>query len=206
MKKIISSILCLIIILALISCGNDQTAGRKNNQQAGVNDILEAGMSEAEKTTDSADAETKENTGAKESRQSGLNDNAPSPEAVSGAENEPAGADGIDVDLTALSSTMVYSEVYAMMQKPESYVGKVIKMNGTAASFHDEASGNYYFACIIRDAAACCAQGIEYVLNDTAASFDDYPQDNKDITVVGIFDTYMEGEYRYCTLRNAKLI
>ena len=77
MKKIISSILCLIIILALISCGNDQTAGRKNNQQAGVNDILEAGMSEAEKTTDSADAETKENTGAKESRQSGLNDNAP---------------------------------------------------------------------------------------------------------------------------------
>ena len=37
------------------------------------------------------------------------------------AEAEPSGSgkvDGIDVDLTQLSSTMVYSEVYAMVSEP----------------------------------------------------------------------------------------
>ena len=34
------------------------------------------------------------------------------------------------VDLTALSSTMVYAEVFAMMSSPEDYVGKTVKMQG----------------------------------------------------------------------------
>ena len=34
---------------------------------------------------------------------------------------------------------------------------------------------------------------------------EDYPEIDEEITVVGVFDTYMEGEYRYCTLRNASL-
>ncbi len=38
--------------------------------------------------------------------------------------------DGIDVDLTKLSSTMVYSEVYNMMYTPDDYIGKTVKMNG----------------------------------------------------------------------------
>ena len=38
--------------------------------------------------------------------------------------------DGIDVDLTKLSSTMVYSEVYNMMYTPDDYIGKTVKMKG----------------------------------------------------------------------------
>ena len=49
------------------------------------------------------------------------------PEAAAATEN-PQGK--VDVDLTALSSTMVYSEVFNMLNTPENYVGKTIKMTG----------------------------------------------------------------------------
>ena len=39
----------------------------------------------------------------------------------------------------------------------------------------------------------------ERVLND-------YPEMNSEITVAGVFDTYMEGEYMYCTLKNARFV
>ncbi len=114
--------------------------------------------------------------------------------------------DAVDVDLTVLSSTMVYSEVYNMMSEPSSYIGKTVKMAGPFACFHDDATDKYYFACIIRDATACCAQGLEFVLKDERSYPDEYPELNEEICVVGVFDTYKEGEYLYCTLRNAELL
>ena len=53
------------------------------------------------------------------------------------------------------------------------------------------------------DATACCSQGIEFVLAGEHTFPDDYPNENAIITVTGLFDTYQEGEYRYCTLREA---
>ena len=64
----------------------------------------------------------------------------------------------IDVDLTQLSSTMVYAEVYNMMTSPETYIGKIVKMDGTFAYYHDKTTDQYYFACLIQDATACCSQ------------------------------------------------
>ena len=61
-------------------------------------------------------------------------------------------------------------------------------------------------SCIIQDATACCAQGIEFELADKRTYPDDYPEIDEEICVVGVFDTYKEGEYTYCTLRNAKLL
>lgn len=52
-------------------------------------------------------------------------------------------------------------------------------------------------------AAACCAQGIEFILTDDYAWPGDYPEEGEEITVIGSFDTYYEGEYLYCTLRDA---
>ena len=108
----------------------------------------------------------------------------------------------VDVDLTVLSSTMVYAEVYNMVNDPESYVGKRVKMSGTCTTFYDDATGVDYYTCIVQDALACCASGIEFVLRDGLT----YPDENDEITVVGVFDTYMEGEYMYCTLRNAEIV
>ena len=63
----------------------------------------------------------------------------------------------------------------------------------------------YYFACLIQDAAACCAQGIEFVLNDGYRFPDDYPKEDSEIIVTGVFDTYMEDGSMYCTLREATI-
>ena len=112
-----------------------------------------------------------------------------------------------DVDLTLLSSTMVYSEVYNMMCYPENYIGKSVKMNGSYTSFYDEATDKHYCACIIMDATACCAQGIEFELADDHLVYpQDYPNEGDPICVVGTFETYNEGENRYCTLRDATFI
>nr|WP_297770912.1 hypothetical protein [uncultured Butyrivibrio sp.] len=109
----------------------------------------------------------------------------------------------VDVDLTALSSTMVYAEVYNMMVSPDNYKGKTVKMAGQFVPYYDESTGNYYFACFISDATACCSQGIEFILAGDYSYPDDYPSEGETICVIGTFDTYMEGDSMYCTLRDA---
>lgn len=164
--------------------------------------MAEADNKKADNTSQPAENNTQnqQNTDSQETQ-------TPEPSTELDTTSIPAdSANGVDVDLTALSSTMVYSEVYNMMASPEKYIGKTVKMKGPFAFYHDEATDNYYFACIIRDATACCAQGIEFVLTDDYVYPDDYPDVDEEICVIGVFDTYQEGNYTYCTLRKAKLI
>jgi len=109
----------------------------------------------------------------------------------------------IDLDLTLLSSTMIYAEVYNMTTAPDEYVGKRVKIKGIFAS--EPGDGRYYFACIIPDATACCSQGIEFVLKDGRKYPDEYPEEGAVITVTGVFGTYFEGQYMYCQLTDAVL-
>ena len=117
----------------------------------------------------------------------------------------------VDLDLTKLSSTMIYSEVYNMMTAPEDYIGKTVRMTGQFALYQaTDADGQpipdqIYFACVIADATACCQQGLEFVLAGDHKYPDDYPELGTDVTVVGEFGTYTEGEYLYCHLINAEL-
>ena len=113
--------------------------------------------------------------------------------------------DVVDVDLTKLSSTMIYSEVLNMVQTPDNYLGKVVKMSGNFATTENTDKTKRYFACIIPDATACCSQGIEFVLDGDYEYPLDYPELNAEITVTGVFDTYMEGDYQYCQLLHAVL-
>lgn len=134
----------------------------------------------------------------------------------SAADTPPASqtqsADGIDVDLTALSSTMVYSEVYSMMSFPDNYIGKTVKMQGQFAVYQaTDESGAFipdqiYFACIIADATACCAQGLEFALAGKPVYPDEYPELGAEITVVGTFEWYEEDGCRYYRLGNASFV
>lgn len=104
----------------------------------------------------------------------------------------------VDVDLTKLSSTMVYSEVYNMMIYPDQYVGKTVKMQGQYNEYYDEETDKTYYACVIADATACCQQGLEFEIAD---EFDTLGIiNNDDIEVVGTFGTYNEGELQYFRL------
>ena len=118
-----------------------------------------------------------------------------------GETNSSGNGSEIDVDLTTLSSTMVYSEVNNIVNTPDDYVGKTVKMKGAATSFYDETAKETYYACIIKDATACCSQGLEYLLEDA----DSYPSDGDEITVVGEFQKRTaEDGTPYCVLANAK--
>ena len=132
------------------------------------------------------------------------------------AQEEPeqtqTSADGVDVDLTVLSSTMVYSEVYNMLYfYPEDYYGKTVKMTGQFNVYQwvDEsgvvADMPVAYACIISDATACCAEGMEFVLKDDLAYPDDYPELGTEITVIGEFQSYEENGMTWYHLVNARL-
>ena len=134
----------------------------------------------------------------------------------SAADTPPASqtqsADGIDVDLTALSSTMVYSEVYSMMSFPDNYIGKTVKMQGQFTIYQaTDESGAFipdkmFFACMIADATACCAQGLEFDLAGKPVYPDEYPELGAEITVVGTFEWYEEDGCRYYRLGNASFV
>ena len=109
----------------------------------------------------------------------------------------------VDLDLTELSSTVVYSEVNNMLITPDDYKGKIIKMKGQFNQYTDEETGKIYNAVIIPDATACCQQGLEFELSDKTNP--NFEQDTE-VTVVGTFDTYSDGKYLYCYLKNAEII
>lgn len=228
MKKAISLILCMIMTAALIGCGDSDSAATSNGlgQSKSVADVLEEGMASADASdsvsevsdassissvassvsvSGSSDVSNSSSTGSSDQvRQSGVSADAPEPEAIDESQ-VLSSTEGVDVDLTTLSSTMVYSEVYNMMIMPEDYMGKTIKMNGIFSYMTDETTGNVYYACIIMDATACCSQGIEFELAGDYTYPDDYPEIGGDITVTGTFDVYEEDGYKYCTLRNATM-
>ena len=196
---------CFAVLFSLTGCGDNGSSDRIGNRQTGVNDVLEAGMAEEDNKKGSAGSQVSESIADDgDERQKGVNEGASRP--INESEASAGSVEGIDVDLTALSSTMVFSEVYNMMVSPENYIGKTVKMDGSFAAYRSEASDKYYFACIIADATACCSQGIEFVLTDDYAYPDDYPEEGGEICVVGVFDTYQEGDCTYCTLRDARIV
>lgn len=196
MKKIIVTLLCLAVISALVGCDSNSASGRTGDKSANVNDVLKSGMAAADSQPDDNEQNVYSTyPNDKNERQSEVS-----------ASSDSDATDEIDVDLTTLSSTMVYSEVYNMMVSPKDYVGKTVKMNGSFSTYYDEITDAYYFACIIQDATACCAQGIEFVLAGNYSYPNDYPEEDSEICVIGVFDTYKEGDCTYCTLRNAKLV
>ena len=166
MKKILCTVLALLLAFSLFGCSKPQKGGDKNI----VDIVNEKKANESEKT-------------------------AP---AKAGAKSDDT---PVDVDLTAMSSTMVYAEVNHMVTAPADYMGKKVRMKGSFN--YSEGNGKVYFACIISDATACCAQGIEFDLKEDRKFPDDYPDPGTEITVSGIFNTYNEGENRYCQLKDA---
>lgn len=118
----------------------------------------------------------------------------------------------LDIDLTVLSSTMVYSEVYSMMSFPDDYIGKTVKMKGQFVIGYvyntdgtpDESTAR--FACVIADATACCSQGLEFILTGEHTYPDEYPELGAEITVVGTFEWYEEDGCRYYRLGNASFV
>ena len=92
-----------------------------------------------------------------------------------------------DIDLTRMSSTMVYSMVYQMVTDPQKYTGKTIKMKGIFSSYVDEETNRRFFGCVIKDALACCSQGLAFELAKPRKYPSEYPSEGASITIIGTF-------------------
>jgi len=103
----------------------------------------------------------------------------------------------IDVDLTKMSSTIVYAEIFNMLIEPEEYENKIIKLKGNYYVFYNENTNEEYKAVLIPDATACCQQGIEFIFPGEHK----YPEIGTEITVVGQYKiAYTEDDIQYCYL------
>jgi len=217
-KKSIYMLLSAVIINFMTGCtANTTTSDRLNNQTSQVDQIIQQQIKNTEPDiTDQITATSIPVTDVPEQITDMLVQITDVPEQITDMPNNSENLQKeqiseitldytkVDIDLTELSSTMVYSEVYNMMSMPENYIGKTVRMEGDFYTYYDENQNQYYFACLIRDATACCAQGIEFVLAGDYTYPDDYPEEGSSVCVSGVFDTYEDGPYTYCTLRNAK--
>ena len=184
MKRIFCLLLAACMMLSLCACGKDSEKDAGNDAS-----------SSNEKSSASAES-------------------IPTPkEQETPGESKPSQpyAGKVDVDLTVLSSTMVYSEVYNMLYfYPEGYYGKTVKANGIFAIYQMVVDGvtqpaPVAYACIIADATACCAEGMEFVLEGDYTYPDDYPELGAEITVIGEFQSYEENGMTWYHLVNARL-
>ena len=200
LKNITCALTILMLMIMLCACGND--AGTGSAAMGTAISGTYAPQLETASTAAPTDASEIAQTEAK---------NVPVESAALTETTQASESAGIDIDLTALSSTMVYSEVYNMMVTPENYIGKTVKMRGQLEIAQPlDADGNpdpqrIYFSCIIADATACCAQGIEFVLAGEHKYPEDYPHPGAEITVSGTFRTYEEDGYIYGQLYDAEM-
>ena len=202
MKQVLFIIAVAFYLVSLCACG-DQKIQSKPKQDSATKQVVQEQMANATGETSAPPTAIPEQQPASEESVSEPEQTQPA-EAL--PDDEPSqSASNLDVDLTTLSSTMVYSEVYNMMYEPDRYVGKRIKMDGQFAVYEDSNTGAVYTACIIMDATACCSQGLEFVLAGEKTYPDDYPELDSEITVTGTFQLYDENGATYCHLVDAEM-
>lgn len=117
-------------------------------------------------------------------------------------EPEAAAPASVDLDLTVLSSTMVYAEVSNMLAAPDDYIGKTVRMKGTFSAYQEPDTQKVYCGVVVQDATACCSQGFDLVMPSQSRYPDDYPAAQSEVTVVGTIqvDRTLE-DYGILTLR-----
>lgn len=190
MKRIFCLLLAACMTLSLCACGKDSEKDAGNDTPS--SDV------EVSAPTESIPAPNEQETP----------DEQQTPEEP---EQTQTSADGVDVDLTVLSSTMVYSEVYNMLYNdPAHYLGKTVKARGEFSIYQLVTDGVLQpdpvaYACIIADATACCAEGMEFVPEGDLTYPEDYPELGAEITVIGEFQSYEENGMTWYHLVNARL-
>ncbi len=218
-KRLIMSILVLSMLLTVTGCGGaSQTAGSRLNTQNTVDKVLNQKTGDGDVESKLSVGATTETTTTTEMQTTTETESA----SVTEATSEPTygqvvngdssviaqyKSEGVDVDLTLMGKDLIYATVYQMMSKPEEYEGKTIRIEGKYYASYYPITDKYYNYCLIADAAACCSQGLEFELGGGAVYPDGYPEDQSEVIVTGVFETYTEeaGQtFYYCRLRDAE--
>ena len=112
----------------------------------------------------------------------------------------------VDIDLSRMSATMVYSMVFKMVTESQQFIGKTIKMKGAFSSYYDETVDRRFFGCIIKDALACCSQGLAFETAKPRKYPSEYPSEGTSITIIGTFEYEKEEDgIGFPIIKNAKM-
>lgn len=208
MKKYLCLFLAVILMFGITACSQNNSVEFESSEEVSSSeDVSESDTDEDEVTKDEitkdeiTEDETTEDDNSLENSDDAESDTIghwteEDYEEQTGIEID----DTVDVDLTVLSATMVYAEVYNMLCYPDDYEGKLIKMTGTFLTYEDPETGILYYAVFVQDAAACCVQGFEFELLDEDSACPEY---GAEVTVIGEFVTYYEYGIRYAQLSEA---
>ncbi len=117
----------------------------------------------------------------------------------------------VDIDLTAYSDTMAYSEALNIAENYEENRGKTMKVKGVFKAYESTTEGVYFYACSVSDTTGCCSLYFEFIPRKEMTYPDDFPEEDAPISVAGVFDPYTEfneGDgktYIYCNLADAEM-
>ena len=159
-----------------------------DNSIAGENAMIDAIISEAVSSAEAGNNAIITSAEEKAANYTVQSDTTSAPDAAPG---------NIDMDLTQMNSTMIYSVIYDLMIKPNDYYGKTLMVDGYFDTVVNEQLGVRYYFVVVPDATACCAQGLEFKLPEGTVYPDDYPEPGTDIRVQGVLGSYEENGQAY---------
>ena len=118
--------------------------------------------------------------------------------ATSCTPGEPQSQTGtVNLDLTALSSTIMIAEVNKMKSNPFDYMKKTVKVNGFYLAQKVEETGKYYHYIVVDN----CCLSLEFVWNGDHTYPDDYPEDRTPIELTGEYGSYKEADQAFYCLK-----
>lgn len=205
-KRFIKFFIIFIIFVAIAGCGKKrQTGNQMFSTTKSVKDTIEDEMRKEEQKKENVENEKalKDDFQATEEDVKEINEdkNEENKKAENvGEENKK----DIDYDLTEMNSDMIYATVFMVVQDPESYAGKTFKIYGNSYTFPTTEGKSMTHYCLIKDALACCAQGLEFISSN---SEEKYPDDGDEIVVTGTLESYTVEDIPMplCRLVNAKI-
>ena len=176
MKKIICLMLSLSVILAsLAACsgGSKDTTDNQNTSSASQQGDSASSTQKDDNTTVSALSVTVD-TSVDADKQKKLED-------LKQYE--------VDIDLTTLNNTMLQARVNEILENPNDYKGKTVRVTGTYSKSYYEQTDQYYNYVLGYDETMCCAAwGIEFMGDSVPEEIEQYTT----IGLVGTFDFYEE--------------
>lgn len=205
-NRFIKFFIIFIIFVAIAGCGKKrQNKNQMFSTTKSVKDTIEEEMKKEQEKKENAENEKalKNDFQATEEDVKEINEdkNEENKKAENvGEENQK----DIDYDLTEMNSDMIYATVFMVVQDPESYAGKTFKIYGNSYAFPTTEGKSMTHYCLIKDALACCAQGLEFISSN---SDEKYPDDGDEIVVTGTLESYTVEDIPMplCRLVNAKI-
>jgi len=212
MKKYLPGLLMLFLICAFLTgcskvgaaqneINNSEPQGNAEAAGEAVNENNAAADSEPQGSSLAAGEAGAENNEVANPDPQGSAEAAEETDTGNGEPPEnPAEDEDVDLDISKLNSMLVYSQVVSILDAPDQYLDKTIKLKGQYYALYYEPLQQYCHYVVVGDASMCCQAGIEFIWSGDHTHPDDYPADKKIIEIVGLFSSYEELDETYYAL------